>query len=96
MSGTKKSDNTYVDFPAGENSSEQIPAINTVIHDGKKYFIHPIYNNYGCSTDGYIINCKRLVPRKGRLNLTGYLQTYVYNQNGKKNISSSSDNLGIN
>ena len=39
-------DNTYVDFPAGENSSEQIPAINTVIHDGKKYYIHPIYNNY--------------------------------------------------
>ena len=66
MSGTKKLDNAYVDFPVGENSSEQIPAINTVFYDGKTYYCHPIYTNYGCSTDGYIINRKRLNPRKGR------------------------------
>ena len=84
MSGTKKSDNEYVDFPASENSSTQIPATNTLIHDGKTYFIHPIYNNYGCSKDGYVINRKRLIPRKGDLHLTGYFRTTVYNQNGKK------------
>ena len=84
MSGTKKSDNAYVDFPASENSSTQILASNTVIHNEKTYYIHPIYNNYGCSTDGYIINCKRLVPRKGNLQFNGYLCTSVYNQNGKK------------
>ena len=84
MSGTKKSDNEYVDFPASENSSTKILATNTLIHDGKTYFIHPIYNNYGCSKDGYVINRKRLIPRKGDLHLTGYFRTTVYNQNGKK------------
>ena len=80
MSGTKKSDNTYVDFPAGENSSEQIPAINNVIHDGKTYYIHHKYDNYGCSTDGYIINLKRMNPSKGHFNSTGY---YSWSFSGK-------------
>ena len=88
MSGTKKSDNTYVDFPAGENSSEQIPAINTVIHDGKTYYIHHKYDNYGASKDGHIINRKRLITRKGRLHLTGYLQTTVHNKNSGKKYQS--------
>ena len=86
MSGTKKLDNAYVNFPVGENSSKQIPTTNTVFHVGKTYYCHPIYTNYGCSTDGHIINRNRLIPRKGRLHLTGYLQTTVRNQNGIKNF----------
>ena len=83
------SDKAYMCSQAGENSSEQIPAINTVIHDGKTYYIHHKYDNYGCSTDGYIINCKRLVPRKGRLNLTGYLVTTVRSDDCKIKIYKS-------
>ena len=82
----QKSKITYVDSSASENSSESIPATNTIINDGKTYFIHPIYTNYGCSKDGYIINCKRLIPRKGRLNPSGYLETGVVSNEGKRNI----------
>ena len=81
MSGTKKSDNEYVDFPASENSSTQIPATNTLIHDGKTYFIHPLYANYAASKDGYIINRKRLKARKGQMMASGY---FNLNMNNKK------------
>ena len=84
MGGTKKSKIANVNFSAGENSSTQIPAINTVFHEGKTYYCHPIYTNYAGSEDGYIINHKILIPRKGRLQSNGYLHTTVYNQNGKK------------
>ena len=84
MRGTKKSDNANMNFSASENSSESNPATNTVFYEGKTYHIHPIYHNYAASKDGYIINRKRLKARKGRLHLTGYLETTVYNQNGKK------------
>ena len=79
----QKSKITYVDSSVSENSSTQILAINTVFHEGKTYYCHPIYNNYGCSTDGYIINCKRLIPRKGRLHYNGYLQTTVYSNDSQ-------------
>ena len=84
MRGTKKSDNANMNFSVSENSSTKILASKTIIHNEKTYHIHPIYTNYGSSKDGYIINCKRLKPRKGRLNLTGYLETSVCNQNSKK------------
>ena len=83
MKKNQKSENQLLDSSASENSSTQILATNTVFHEGKTYFIHPIYTNYGSSTDGYIINRKRLIPRKGILHLTGYLQTTVYS-NGKR------------
>ena len=38
----------------------------------KTYFIHPIFQNYAASADGYIINRKRLEPRKGYLSENGY------------------------
>ena len=84
MKKNQKSKIANMNFSAGENSSTQIPAINTVFHEGKTYYCHPIYTNYGSSKDGYIINCKRLKPRKGRLRLDGYLGTSVCNQNSKK------------
>ena len=96
MKKNQKSENAKMDSHAGENSSTQIPAINTVFHEGKTYYCHPIYHNYGCSTDGYIINRKRLVPSKGNLQPNGYLNIGVYNQNGRKKILFSSIYLGIN
>ena len=82
MSEKIKIRENVLDSSAGEKS-----VANTVIHnEGKKYFIHHKYDNYGSSKDGYIINRKRLIPRKGILHLTGYLQTTVRNQNGIKNF----------
>ena len=79
----QKSKIAYVNFSAGENSSTPIPAINTIFHNEKTYHIHPIYHNYGCSKDGYIINRKTLKPSKGNLQSNGYLTKNVYS-NGKQ------------
>ena len=45
---------------------------NQFDHNDKTYFIHPTFENYGASVDGYIINRKRLEPRKGYLSENGY------------------------
>ena len=87
MKKNQKSKIAYVDSSAGENLAKTIPATKTIIHNEKTYYCHPIYTNYGSSKDGYIINRKRLIPRKGILHLTGYLQTSVCNQNGIKIFS---------
>ena len=77
----QKSKITYVDSSVSENSSESNPATNTLIHEGKTYFIHPIYHNYAASKDGYIINRKRLKARKGQMMASGY---FNLNMNNKK------------
>ncbi len=45
---------------------------NQFDHNDKTYFIHPTFENYGASVDGYIINRKILEPRKGYLSENGY------------------------
>ena len=45
---------------------------NQFDHNDKTYFIHPTFQNFGASVDGYIINRKRLEPRKGYLSENGY------------------------
>ena len=84
MSGTKKSDNAYVDFPAGENSSEQIPVINTVIHDGKTYYIHHIYDRFAASKDGSIFNLQAkqigigyIENKSGCYRFTAFTKEYI-------------------
>ena len=67
MSGTKKIRENVLD-----SSSLSNPTAKTIINDGKTYYCHPIYTNYGASEDGYIINDKRLIPRKDNLNPSGY------------------------
>ena len=84
MSEKIKIGENVLDSSAGEKS-----VAKTIIHNEKTYYCHPIYSNYGCSKDGYIINCKRLVPRKGRLNLTGYLETTVRSDDCKIKIYKS-------
>ena len=44
----------------------------TFDHNNKTYFVHPTFQNYAASADGYIINRKRLEPRKGYLSENGY------------------------
>ena len=65
---------------SGENPLSQNPEEKTIIHNEKTYYIHPIYTNYAASKDGYVINLKRLIPRKGRLRSNGYLDTCVCNK----------------
>ena len=74
-----------MDSHAGENLAKTISAANTIIHNEKVYFVHPIYNNYGCSKDGYVINLKKLIPRKGTPNESGYLNNFVSSNDGKRN-----------
>ena len=81
MSEKIKIRENVLDSSAGEKS-----VAKTIIHNEKTYYVHPIYTNYGASEDGYIINDKRLIPRKGNLNPSGYLYTTDYNFNGKKHI----------
>ena len=45
---------------------------NQFDHNDKTYFIHPIFQNYAASADGYIINRERLELRKGYLSENGY------------------------
>ena len=85
MKKNQKSKIAYVDSSAGENLAKTIPATKTIIHEDKKYYIHPIYTKYGCSKDGYIINKKKLIPRKGRLHYNGYLNITIISNDGKVN-----------
>ena len=68
-SGTPTTQNPDMIDSAGDQSSEQNPAAKTIIHNGKVYYIHPLYTNYTASADGYIINLKRLEPRKGEIKM---------------------------
>ena len=83
MSEKIKIRENVLDSSPGEKS-----VAKTIIHNEKTYYCHPLYDNYGASKDGHIINRKRLIPRKGRLHLTGYLQTTVHNKNREKKYQS--------
>ena len=74
-----------MDSQVGENLAKTIPTTKTIIHDGKTYYINPIYDNYAASEDGYIINNKSLIPRKEKLHMTGYLNNFVSSNDGKRN-----------
>ena len=39
-------------------TEQKISTRKTVVNDGKKYYIHPIYNNYGSTKNGEIMNFK--------------------------------------
>ena len=71
---------------AGIHSLSPKPAKKQVIYKNKTYYIYPKYENYACSTDGYIINRKTLKPTKGRLRCNGYYDIMVSSTclNGRK------------
>jgi len=48
-----------------------------IIINGKSFNIHPVYNLYASSEDGYIIHVVRRIPLKGFLNNAGYKSIYV-------------------
>ena len=54
-----------------------------ILENGKKYFIHPIYNKYAANDEGEIIHVKLRKPRKGNLINTGYLIFTIYLEKNK-------------
>ena len=83
-SGTPSTQNPDMVESVGVQSFKQKPIAKTININDKIFYIHPIYDNYGCSKDGYIINKKTLIPRKGNLQFNGYVTTAVYNFNIQK------------
>ena len=49
----------------------------------KRFFIHPVFNNYAASKDGEIVNLKRMKPFRGNLNNAGYLHFTINLEKGK-------------
>ena len=84
-SSTQSTQNLDVVETVGSQSTMTNPTTKTIIHEDKKYYIHPIHTKYGCSKDGYIINKKKLIPRKGRLHYNGYLNITIISNDGKVN-----------
>ena len=56
-----------------------------ILHNGKKFFIHPVYKKYAANEDGEIMNIRLRNPRKGNLTKNGYLKCGI---TGEKKIKS--------
>ena len=54
-----------------------------ILANGKKFFIHPVYDKYAANEDGEIIHVKLGKPRKGNLVHGGYFQISIYIQENK-------------
>ena len=61
-----------------------------IFENGKKFFIHPVYNKYAANEDGEIMNIRLRKARKGYLNNYGYLCFTIYNLEKNKNKKYSS------
>ena len=62
---------------------------NFILENGKKYFIHPIYNKYAANEDGEIMYIRLRKARKGNLKKTGYLSFTIYLEKNKNKQYSS-------
>ena len=51
--------------------------MTTITINNCVYNIHPIFDLYACSEDGYMINIIKKVPHKGNKNKNGYLNVCV-------------------
>ena len=60
-----------------------------ILENGKKYFIHPIYNKYAANDEGEIIHVKLGKPRKGNIINTGYLRFTIYLEKNRNKCYSS-------
>ena len=63
---------------------------NSILVNGKKFFIHPVYKKYAANEDGEIIHVKLGKPRKGNLVHNGYFQIGIYIQQENKTKKYSS------
>lgn len=50
---------------------------NFILENGKKFFIHPIYNKYAANEDGEIMNIRLRKARKGYLINSGYFKISI-------------------
>ena len=74
----QKSENQLLD------SSTKKLSNNTLIINGKKYYIHPIYNEYGASKSGKVIYFQTMNKFYGTNNHTGYLLVAVKSNDNKR------------
>ena len=58
-----------------------------VIIDGKKYYKHPVFSNYGASKNGDVINVKAKKILKMVKNGSGYLNFTLYDKKLEKQLS---------
>ena len=49
-----------------------------ILENGKKFFIHPIYNKYAANDEGEIIHVKLGKPRKGNQDQHGYFKISIF------------------
>ena len=54
-----------------------------IFENGKKFFIHPVYNKYAANEDGEIMNIRLRKARKGYLINSGYLKFTIYLEKNK-------------
>ena len=74
----QKSENQLLD------SSTKKLSTKTIIYNGKTYYIHPIYNKYGASKSGKVINCQTMHKFLGGKNHTGYVSVNVKSNDNKQ------------
>ena len=60
-----------------------------ILENGKKFFIHPVYNKYAANEDGEIIHAKLRKNRKEYPNNTGYLYFTIYLEKNRNKTYSS-------
>ena len=49
-----------------------------ILENGKKFFIHPVYNKYAANEDGEIMNIRLRKARKGYQGHNGYLKISIF------------------
>ena len=54
-----------------------------ILENGKKFFIHPVYNKYAANEDGEIMNIRLRKARKGYLINNGYLKCGIITEENK-------------
>ena len=70
---------SYSSCAAGNGKSSNRPRVGKIrlFVNGKKFRLHPVYDLYGASRQGEVINISKFVPMKGNVNNTGYLMVMV-------------------
>ena len=68
------------------NSNISRPSVGKIkLHiDGKKYYVHPVYNLYAGNKYGEVIHISRFIPMKGRHHPSGYLLVNVRGSGDRK------------
>jgi hypothetical protein len=76
-----------LDAPIPEINVPILKPVNEIIINGKSFRIHPVYDLYGSSEDGFVTHIVRRNPRRGSKKSNGYLSVAVRKQVERKGKS---------